>query len=140
MPERVYKSNREELLAEGKSIVRATDDAKFQHKVEMINLVLGGMTPSELSKYVRESKNTITLWVKTADEKGFDALRVRKQHGRPTRLSEENMAAIKAVLEEDDPKKYGYNVWDGPSLSDFIAKQYGVSLGVRQCQRMFHSL
>ena len=125
---------------EGKLIVRATDDAKFQHKVEMVNLVLGGMTPSALSEYVRESKNTITLWVKTADEKGFDALRVKKQPGRPTRLSAENIAAIKAVLAEDAPKKYGCHVWDGPSLSAYIAREYGVSLGVRQCQRMFHSL
>ena len=77
MPARVYKTDKEQLLAEGKLIVSATDDAKFQHKVEMVNLVLGGITPSMLSKYVRESKNTITLWVKTADEQGFDALRVK---------------------------------------------------------------
>ncbi len=140
MPTRVYKTNKEDLLAEGKSIVRATDDAKFQHKVEMVNLVLEGMTPSALSEYVRESKNTITLWVKTADEKGFEALRGKKQPGRPTRLSAENIAAIKAVLEEDAPKKYGYNAWDGPSLSAYIAREYGVSLGVRQCQRMFQQL
>ena len=140
MPARVYKTDKEQLLAEGKLIVSATDDAKFQHKVEMVNLVLGGITPSMLSKYVRESKNTITLWVKTADEQGFDALRVKKQPGRPTRLSEGNIRDIKAVLEEDDPKKYGYNVWDGPSLSAYIAREYGVNLCVRQCQRMFHSL
>ncbi len=140
MPARVYQTDKEKLLSEGKSIVRATDDAKFQHRVEMVNLVLGGMTPSALSEYVRESKNTITRWVKTADELGFAALRVKKQSGRSPRLSKENRKAIKAVLEEDDPKKYGYNVWDGPSLSDYIAREYGVNLGVRQCQRMFHKL
>ena len=140
MPARVYKTNKEQLLAEGKLIVNATDDAKFQHKVEMVNLVLGGMTPSMLSEFVRESKNTITLWVKTADEKGFDALRVKKRTGRPSKLSVENIASIKTVLEEASPKKYGYNVWDGPSLSAYIAKEYGITLCVRQCQRMFHSL
>ncbi len=140
MPARVYQTDKEKLLAEGKSIVRATDDAKFQHKVEMVNLVHGGMTPSALSQYVRESKNTITRWGKAADEQGFEALRVKKQSGRAARLSKENKEAIKAVLEEDDPKKYGYNVWDGPSLSDYIARQYGVNLSVRQCQRMFHEL
>ena len=140
MPPRVYKTDKEQLLAEGKRIVNATDDAKFQHKVEMVNLVLGGMTPSALSEYVRESKNTITLWVKTADEKGFDALMVKKQPGRTPKFSPDSRAAIKAVLEEDDPKKYGYNVWDGSSLSAYIEREYGVRLCVRQCQRMFHSL
>ncbi len=52
-------------------IVNSTDDAKYQHKVELVNLVLGGMTPSELSEYVSESKNTITSWVKSVDENGF---------------------------------------------------------------------
>ena len=106
----------------------------------MVNLVLGGMTPSALSEFVRESKNTITLWVKTADEKGFEALRVKKQTGRPAKLASEDIVSIRAVLEEDDPQKYGYNVWDGPSLSAYILKKYGVTLGVRQCQRMFHNL
>ena len=108
----------------------------------MVNLVLVGMTPSMLCEYVRESKNTITLWVKTADEKGFDALRFKKQPGRPTRLSAENIAASKAVLAEYAPQKYGYNIWAGPSLSA-TAREYGVSPGVchsYHCQRMFHSL
>ena len=140
MPARVYKTDKEQLLAEGKRLLGSTDDPKFKHKVEMVNLVLGGMTPSKLSEFVRESKNTITLWVKTADEKGFDALLSKKPTGRPPKLSPGDMSSIKAVLEEDNPKKYGFNVWDGPSLSAYISTEYGVNLCVRQCQRMFHSL
>ena len=37
-------------------------------------------------------------------------------------------------------KKYGFNVWDGPSLSAYIVKTYSVKLCVRQCQRIFHKL
>ena len=74
MPTRVYKSDKEQLLAEGKMIVNSTDDSKFQHKVEMVNLVLGGMNPSELCEYVSESKNTITSWVKIVDEKGKESV------------------------------------------------------------------
>ena len=44
------------------------------------------------------------------------------------------------MLETDDPKAYGYNVWDGPALSDYIKKTFGVRLCVRQCQRLFHNL
>ena len=55
-------------------------------------------------------------------------------------MTEEQKKEICSVLEEDDPKKYGYNVWDGPSLSAYIEKTYAVELSVRQCQRLFHSL
>lgn len=140
MPARKYKSDKNQLPAEGKMIVSSTDDAKYQHKMELVNLVLGGMTPSDLSEYVSENKNTITSWIKSVDENGFESLHVKKQPGRPAKLSHENFSAIKSVLEEDDPKASGYNVWNGPSLSDYIKKIHHVNLWVRQCQRMFHGL
>ena len=140
MPARKYKTDPAQLLAEGQQIIRSTSDAKYRHKVEMVNLVLSGLTPSYLSSYCGDSKRTITLWVKIADEQGFAALKTKKPTGRPPRLTKEEKAEIRAILEEDDPKKYGQNVWDGPSLSAYIKKTYGVKLGVRQCQRLFHSL
>ena len=140
MPARKYKTDPAQLLAEGQQIVHSTLDAKYRHKVEMVNLVLSGLTPSYLSSYCGDSKRTITLWVKIADEQGFAALKTKKPTCRPPRLTKEQKAEIRAILEEDDPEKYGQNVWDGPSLSAYIKKTYAVKLGVRQCQRLFHSL
>jgi len=140
MPTRKYKTNPEQLLAKGQLIANSTQDAKYQHKVEMVNLVLSGLTPSYLSRYCGDSKNTITLWVKTADEQGFEALKPKKHTGRPSKLTSEQLSEIGAVLEEDNPKEYGYNVWDGPSLSAYIEKTYTVKLCIRQCQRIFHNL
>lgn len=138
MPSRNYVSDPAALLAEGQMIVSSTEDSKFQHKVECVNIVLGGMPPSELSKYVAESKNTITSWVKTADEEGFEALHTKKQPGRPMKLTKEQLAEIERAVKEDEPTTHGYRVWDGPSLSDFIKKKYSVEVSVRHCQRMFH--
>jgi len=140
MPTRKYKTNPKQLLAEGQLIVSSTQDTKYQHKVEMVNLVLSGLTPSYLSQYCGDSKNTITLWVKIVDEHGFEALKEKNHPGRPPKLNSKQLSEIYAVLKEDDPKKYGFNVWDGPSLSAYIEKIYSVKLCVRQCQRMFHNL
>ena len=140
MPARQYKTDPAQLLADGQLIVHTTSDAKYRHKVEMVNLVLGGLSPSYLSTYCGDSKSTITRWVKIADEQGFEALKTKKQTGRTPKLTREQKAEIRAVIEEDDPKKYGYNVWDGSSLSAYIGKTYKVKLCVRQCQRLFHSL
>lgn len=140
MPARKYKTDPAQLLAEGQQIVRSVTDAKYRHKVEMVNLVLSGLSPSYLSNYCGDSKRTITLWVKTADEQGFGALKTKKPTGRPAKLTKEQRTEIRAILEEDEPKKYGQNVWDGPSLSAYIEKTYAIKLCVRQCQRLFHSL
>ena len=72
---RKYKTDPELLLAQGKAIVATEGACRYRHKVEMVNLVLGGLTPSFLAKYCGDSKNAITGWVKLADECGFEALR-----------------------------------------------------------------
>ena len=92
MPARKYKTNPAELLAKGQEIVHSTSDAKYRHKVEMVNLVLSGLTPSYLSSYCGDSKHTITLWVKIADEQGFEALKAKKPTGRPPKLTKEQKA------------------------------------------------
>lgn len=91
-----------------------------------------------MSRYVAESKNTITMWVKIADEWGFDALHTHRQPGRPTKLSREQLDELESILKEDEPETHGYRVWDGPSVSSLASKRYGVSLSARQCQRMFN--
>ena len=35
---------------------------------------------------------------------------------------------------------YHQNLWDGVLLSHHLDQNYSVSLGVRQCQRLFHQL
>ena len=44
------------------------------------------------------------------------------------------------VALQSDPNIYGFKLWDGPSLSSFINNKYGISMSVRQCQRIFHEL
>lgn len=140
MPARKYKTDPFRLLAEGQKIVVSSNDPRFKHKVEMVNLVLSGLTPSYLSKYCAESKSTITLWVKIADEQGFDALRPKPRPGRPPKLTLEQLEEVRKTLENDEPQKHGFHVWDVLSLSAYVKKAYNVDIGVRQCQRLFHSL
>ena len=34
----------------------------------------------------------------------------------------------------------GGNLWDGKTLVAWIEREYGINLGVRQCQRLFRQL
>jgi len=102
-------------------------------------MVLSGCTASQIGELAGLSKATVTGWVKTADEQGFDALRSQQRSGRPSKLSKENIQQIDALL-QTDPKEYGYKVWDGPTLASHIKNTFGVELSIRQCQRLFHNL
>lgn len=85
-------------------------------------------------------KITITRWVKATDERGWDALKdLPHGGGRQTKLTEHEAGQIDIAL-QNDPKDYGYAVWDGPTLSDFIKKRFDIELSVSSCQRLFHAL
>ncbi len=139
MNNRKYHTNPEILLAKGKSIMSYSDESKFLFRVFAVNMVLAGTPASQVGASAGFTKAAVTQWVKLADEQGFDALRMRQRPGRPTKLTAEQLQMIDVVL-QDNPKNYGFRVWDGPSLASYIESQYDIVISTRQCQRIFHKL
>ena len=139
MNHRKYKTDPIVLLNQGKAILSSSDESRFHFRVFAVNLVLSGFSASEIGKMAGVSKVAVTSWVKTVDEKGFDALRSKGRSGRPSKLTEEQLKEIDSVL-QSDPNTYGYKLWDGPSLSAYINEHFIISISVRQCQRLFHEL
>ena len=139
MNNRRYKTDPNKLLEQGKAIMTSSEESRFLFRVFAVNMVLSGCTASQIGELAGLSKATVTGWVKTADEQGFDALRSQQRSGRPSKLPKEKIQQIDALL-QTDPKEHGYKVWDGPTLAAYIKNTFGVELSVRQCQRMFHNL
>ena len=136
---RKFKSDKNALIAEGNRIVSSSDDAKFIRKVTIVNLLLRGISAKSLVEASGETDRTLSNWVRSVDEHGFESLRPRKQSGRPQSLTKLQKENIKVAV-ASDPNAFGYAVWDGPSLSNYIASRYDISLCVRQCQRLLHEL
>lgn len=139
MNNRKYKTDPEVLLAQGKAIMSYSDESKFLFRVFAVNMVLAGTPASQVGASAGFTKAAVTGWVKTADEKGFDALRTQRRPGRPSKLDAEQLEEIDKALQAN-PKDYGFHVWDGPTLSSYIQSRYGVELSTRQCQRLFRGL
>ena len=136
---RKYKTDPSILLKQGKEIMSSSDESKYLFRVFAVNMVLSGTPASQVGASAGYTKAAVTGWVKIADEKGFEALHSHKQAGRPPKLSDIQLAEIDSML-QSDPKDYGFKVWDGPTLSTYIKDHYDITIGVRQCQRMFHNL
>lgn len=136
---RKYNTDPKILLEQGKAIMSSSDETKFLFRVFAVNMVLSGTPASQVGASAGYTKAAVTGWVKTVDEKGFEALRMQQRPGRPSKLSEQQLKEIDAVL-QTDPKDQNLKVWDGPSLSSYIKSHYNVDIGVRQCQRLFRNL
>ncbi len=127
------------LLEQGKIIVTENADNKFIYRVSMVNLLLGGMSPKVLSEFCGYSERTLQTWLKNVDEHGWETLMAIKQNGRPNKLSGEQIKKLKNAV-KSDPNNFGYNVWDGPTLSDYIESEFGINYGVRACQNLLHRM
>ena len=136
---RQYKTDPAALLKQGLEIMKSSDGSLFYFRVMAVNTVLSGHFSCEVGALAGVSRTTIDNWVRAVDERGFEALQPKKPPGRQAKLTESQYMEIEAAL-RDSPDMHGYKVWDGPSLSNYIGNRYNVSLGVRQCQRLFHRL
>ena len=141
MKVRQYKNDPVELDCKLKAILKENIDIELGYKLSFISMVLNGALPKDVAEYCVHDERAIQKWVKIADEQGFDALKRKKKGGRPPLLNAEQKAEIKAVLEDPNSlEEYGYRVWDGRTLSEFIKKWYDVDISVRNCQYLFHEL
>jgi transposase len=121
--------------------IRRNEESRYGHRLHGLLLVAHGMTCPEVAALLGDAPRTVEYWVRGFEEKGLAALREGERSGRPGRLSDKHLRGINAALRRM-PRESGLggNVWDGKTLAAWIKRQYGIVLGVRQCQRLFRRL
>ncbi len=121
--------------------IRRSEESRYDHRLHGVLLVAQGMTCPEVAKLLGHAPRTVEYWVHGFEEKGLAGLREGERSGRPRRLSEKQLREVNAALRQM-PREVGLggNLWDGKTLAAWIERQYGIDLGVRQCQRLFRQL
>jgi transposase len=121
--------------------IRRSEESRYDHRLHGVLLVAQGMTCPEVAMLLGDAPRSVEYWVRGFEEGGLAGLREGERSGRPGRLNEKHLRDINIVLRQM-PRDVGLggNLWDGQTLAAWIAKQYGIGLGVRQCQRLFRQL
>lgn len=118
--------------------IERSDESRYDHRLHGVLLVAGGQGCGEVAQMFGEDPRTVQRWVKRFEHHGFDGLREGERSGRPRSLAGSQCAALGRDLRRS-PRDFGHaqNLWDGTILGEHLKSQYGVTLGVRQCQRLF---
>ena len=121
--------------------INRSEEARYDHRLHGLLLVSTGRSCNEVGALFGEAATTVQRWVRRFEEGGFEALRDGERNGRPRMLDERSWRRIEADLRKP-PQALGLqaNLWDGPVLSEHLRRNYGIELGVRQCQRMFKQM
>lgn len=121
--------------------IRRSEESRYDHRLHGVLLVAQAMTCPQVAELLGDSRRTVEYWVRRFEDRGLAGLTEGMRPGRPRRLTDTQLARIDRVLRQP-PREVGLrgNVWDGKALGAWIEQQFGIDLGVRQCQRLFRQL
>lgn len=121
--------------------IRRSEESRYDHRLHSVLLVAQGMTCPQVAALLGDAPRSVEYWVLRFEQSGWAGLREGERSGRPRRLNEKPLREIHAALRRM-PREMGLggNLWDGKTLAAWIARRYGMELGVRQCQRLFRQL
>lgn len=121
--------------------IERSDESRYDHRLHGVLLVAGGQGCLAVAQVFGEDPRTVQRWVTRFEQQGFDGLRDGERSGRPRRLEESQCESLGRDLRRS-PRDFGHaqNLWDGKILGEHLKSHYGVTLGVRQCQRMFRQM
>lgn len=128
-------------IAIQQEIVR-TEESRYDHRLHGLLLVTGGQSCQQVADLFGEDRRTVQRWVRTFESRGLDGLREGERPGRPKSID----ARQWKVLEKDlrrNPNEFGLttnHLWDGKLLVEHLRRRCDVTLGVRQCQRLFKQM
>jgi len=134
-------SDKENMIMALQDEIRRNDASRYDHRLHGVLLVAQGMTCPRVAQLLGDSHHTVVNWVQRFEAEGLAGLAEGQRSGRPSRLNQKQMAKVQAALRAS-PEKFGLvtQMWDGPTLSEFLYRDLGVKLKVRQCQRLFRQL
>jgi transposase len=116
-----------------------SEDSRYDHRLHGVLLVSKGMSCYRAGEFLGHDSTTVQRWVNEFNKSGFSGLYDKERPGRPTSLNPQQWEKLGKDLRKQ-PRTFGYtqNLWDGKLLAHHIQSLYGMEIGVRQCQRIFH--
>lgn len=112
-------------------------DAAFLFRLCCIRLVLSGQRPAEVGAWLEASERTVRRWVDLYRRAGTEALRRGLRTGRPGQLQAEDLSALASFVHRPPAELgLGCREWNGALVQQCLDERFGVTLGLRQCQRL----
>ena len=139
---RVHITEPEIVILALQDEIRRSDESRYDHRLHGVLMVARGLSCTEVATLLGDAPRTVAYWVQRFEQEGLAGLAEGDRPGRPRRLNPEQLKQIGSALRGRYRIDWelGANLWDGKTLCEFIAKEWKITLGVRQSQRLFRQL
>lgn len=107
-----------------------------------VQRVLNGESPKAVTECYGLGEKTIFVWLKTAREKGLDALAPKPRPGRGRALSDFEAEEVKRWVLSGDPRQHGFDfgLWTRQIVADLILEHFNVDLSVSTVGNLLHRM
>ena len=124
-----------------RALARATPAARRQHRLHAVMLVAGGLSCRAVAGLLGDSPRSIEYWVQRYKVNKYKGLKDKIRPGRPSCLSAGQRAQVVDALAAPPSQQSASGLsWNGPALRAYLKRVYGVTLGLRQTQRLIAEL
>jgi transposase len=100
-------------------------------------LVVNGLSASEVGRIFGDSPRAVAYWVTRFKRDGLDGLRDETRPGRPPKLNPVQMQQLQLFVKQSRAKS---RLVKAQTVSEYISKQFGITLTLRQCWRILKRL
>ena len=121
--------------------ISRSPESRYDHRLHGLLFLCHGMSTYEVGNLLGHSPRTIQYWFHRFQEEGLMGLLDAEGRGRRSLLNPRQQKQLEADLRKP-PTVLGYpqGQWDGVLLSHHLGQRFGLKVGARQCQRLFHQL
>jgi transposase len=133
------KTKREKIFTKEllKVLHGSSRNERVLHRLHSVALVLHGFSASAAGRLYKDSPRAVAYWVKRFKENGLDGLEEEARPGRPAKLTPRQIRVVQLLL--TDCRRTG-KLATAKMISDYILHEFGVTLTIRQCERIIKRL
>lgn len=126
------------------ALISSDPESKFIYRLCSLKMFINdpNCSAERLGMIMQASPRTIANWIHSINDSGsISVLRDKQKPGRSPRLSDEQLLDLQNdILQRPSELGIDANLWDGKTLSHHIKRRFGITIEVRQCQRIFKTL
>lgn len=110
---------------------------RLLHRLHSVALVLSGLSASEAARIYGHSPRAVAYWVTQFKKDGLDGLHEETRPGRPSKLNQSQLKKLQTLINKSATKSKSVKA---EILAEYISKEFGIVLTVRQCWRIVNRL
>jgi len=95
----------------------------------------------DIGKMIHKPYVTVQYWLVNIAKRGLEALYDKKAHGAPSRLSQEQLAELRAdIVAGTNACGFESGVWTGKLVYEHIKNKFGVPYSIANIYRLLHKM